>query len=363
MKFVVENDSFLRLIQVVLDPSAPKERFDAFAHFCKHDTPDFLGWCEGIRAQAPNIFPTDVHLVDNQAELLANAEDASVIVVEELTVGDKELAAAGHSLRYVQKYGFTTRNIDRAACARGGVKVLTIRRRANISTAEQGLTLMLGLARQLTQNANLISVEQLKKAGYEPTTYDRTHTPNGNWARIPNMVTLYRKQLGIIGLGEIGRELALRALALGMRIVYTQRTRLPEEVEQQYQATYCPLEELLAGSDCVSLHLPRSPATVGFMGSKEFSALKPGAFLINVSQPNLVDRKALRQSLASGRLGGYGLDTFYEEPGDANDPLLKFPNVIITPHLGGSPRWNSLDDIEEVIVSLGRLLAETKSGI
>jgi phosphoglycerate dehydrogenase-like enzyme len=111
------------------------------------------------------------------------------------------------------------------------------------------------------------------------------------------------------------------------------------------------------------LHLPRSPATVEFMGSKEFSALKPGAFLINVSQPNLVDRKALRQSLASGRLGGYGLDTFYEEPGDANDPLLKFPNVIITPHLGGSPRWNSLDDIEEVIVSLGRLLAETKSRI
>ena len=364
MKFVVENDSFLRLIQVVLDPSAPKERFDAFAHFCKHDTPDFLGWCEGIRAPARNILP-DRRSPSGQSDrsYWTNAAGASVIVVEELTVGDKEIAAAGQSLRFVQKYGFTTRNIDRAACARGGVKVLTIRRRANISTAEQGLTLMLALARQLTQNANLISVEQLKKAGYEPTTYDRTHTPNGNWARIPNMVTLYRKQLGIIGLGEIGRELALRALALGMRIVYTQRTRLPEEVEQQYQATYCPLEELLAGSDCVSLHLPRSPATVGFMGSKEFSALKPGAFLINVSQPNLVDRKALRQSLASGRLGGYGLDTFYEEPGDANDPLLKFPNVIITPHLGGSPRWNSLDDIEEVIVSLGRLLAETKSRI
>ena len=363
MKFVVENDSFLRLIQVVLDPSAPKERFDAFAHFCKHDTPDFLGWCEGIRAQARNIYPTEVRLVDSQSELLENARDASVIVVEELTVGQKEVAAAGSALRFVQKYGFTTRNIDSAACANAGAKVLTVRRRANISTAEQGLTLILALARQLTQNANLISVEQVKKAGYEPTTYDRTHTPNGNWARIPGMVTLYQKQLGIVGLGEIGRELALRALALGMRIVYTQRTRLPEDVERQYQATYRSLEELLAGSDCVSLHLPRSPATVGFMGSKEFTALKPGAFLINVSQPNLVDREALRQSLASGRLGGYGLDTFYEEPGDADDPLLKFPTVIITPHLGGSPRWNSLDDIEEVIVKLGRLLAATKSRI
>jgi phosphoglycerate dehydrogenase-like enzyme len=357
LKFVVENDSFLRLIQVVLDPSAPEERIRAFAHFCKHDTPDFKGWCDAIRAQAQNIYPSDVHLVDNQAELLAHAAGASVIVVEELTVGEQELATAGSSLKFVQKYGFTTRNIDSLACEAAGVKTLTIRRRANISTAEQGLSLMLGLARQLTRNANLISVEQLKNAGYSPTTYDRSHTPNGNWARIPGMVTLYQRQLGIIGLGEIGRELALRAIALGMRIVYTQRTRLPTDVEQQYQASFFPLEELLATSDCVSLHLPRGPATVNFIGERQLSAIKPGAFLINVSQPNLVDREALRRALASGRLGGYGLDTFYEEPGDPSDPLIQFPNVIVTPHLGGSPRWNSLDDIEEVIVSLGRLFA------
>jgi len=356
-KFVVENDSFLRLIQVVLDPSAPEERIRAFAHFCKHDTPDFKGWCDAIRAQAQNIYPSDVHLVDDQAELLAHAAGASAIVVEELTVGERELATAGSSLKFVQKYGFTTRNIDSLACEAAGVKVLTIRRRANVSTAEQGLTLMLGLARQLTRNANLISVEQLKNAGYSPTNYDRSHTPNGNWARIPGMVTLYQRQLGIVGLGEIGRELALRAIALGMRIVYTQRTRLPTDVEQQYQASYLPLEELLATSDCVSLHLPSGPATVNFIGERQLSVIKPGAFLINVSQPNLVDREALRRALASGRLGGYGLDTFYEEPGDPSDPLIQFPNVIVTPHLGGSPRWNSLDDIEEVIVSLGGLFA------
>jgi phosphoglycerate dehydrogenase-like enzyme len=142
-----------------------------------------------------------------------------------------------------------------------------------------------------------------------------------------------------------------------MRIVYTQRTRLPADVEQQYQASYLSLEELLATSDCVSLHLPRGPATVNFIGERQLSVIKPGALLINVSQPNLVDREALRRALASGRLGGYGLDTFYEEPGDPNDPLIQFPSVIVTPHLGGSPRWNSLDDIEEVIVNLGRLFA------
>ena len=353
-KFVVENDSFLRLIQVVLDPAASQERFDAFAHFCKHDTPDFLGWCENIRAQAPNLYPTEVHLVDTQEQLITHASGATVIVVEELTIGAEELAAAGSTLRFVQKYGFTTRNIDESACAQAGVRVLTIRRRANISTAEQALMLMLALARQVTQNVNLVSVEQLTGAGYQPTTYERQHTPNGNWARIPGMVTLYQRQLGIIGLGEIGRELALRALALGMRIVYSQRTRLSEEVERQYQASYCSLEELLESSDFVSLHLPRNPATAEFIGRRELSIIKPGAFLINVSQPNQVERHALRAALASDRLGGFGLDTFYEEPGDAKDPLLEFPNVIITPHLGGSPRWNSLDDIEEVIVNLGR---------
>lgn len=356
LKFVVENDSFLRLIQVVLDPRAPEERIRAFAHFCKHDTPDFKGWCDAIRAKAQNIYPTDVYLVDNQAELFAAAAGASVIVVEELTVGKKELAAAGRSLKFVQKYGFTTRNIDGPACEAAGVEVLTIRRRANISTAEQALTLMLGLARQLTRNANLISMEQLKNAGYSPTTYDRSHTPNGNWARISGMVTLYQRQLGIVGLGEIGRELALRAIALGMRIVYTQRTRLPADVERQYQASYVSLEELLASSDCVSLHLPRGPATANFISERELSMIKPGTFLINVSQPNLVDRATLRRALDSRRLGGYGLDTFYEEPGDPNDPLIQFPNVIVTPHLGGSPRWNSLDDIAELLENLARAL-------
>lgn len=355
-KLVVENDTFLRLINVVLDPNTGQERFDAFAHFCLHDTPDFRAWCDKIRAQAKNIYPAEVHLVDTQEELLARLPGASAAVIEELTFGAREVAAAGKHLRFVQKYGFTTRNIDQTACAKANAKVLTIRRRANISTAEQALMLMLALARQVTRNANLISVEQLKTAGYQPTTYNRKHTPNGNWARIPNMVTLYQRRLGIIGLGEIGRELALRAVALGMGIVYTQRTRLPAEVEQQYQATYLPLEELLATSDFVSLHLPRSPATVNFIGDKQLAAIKPGAFLINVSQPNLVERHALQQALAAQRLAGFGLDTFYEEPGDANDPLIKFPNVIVTPHMGGSPRWNSLDDIEEVIVSLGKLL-------
>ena len=137
IKFVVENDTFLRLIQVVLDPSAAEERMEAFAHFCLHDLADFRGWCDRIRAQAKNLYPSDVRLVDSQEELLTNLLGANVAVVEELSFGPQEVAAAGNNLRFVQKYGFTTRNIDENACAKIKAKVLTIRRRANISTAEQ----------------------------------------------------------------------------------------------------------------------------------------------------------------------------------------------------------------------------------
>src|ERR1700757_3463455 len=98
-KFVVENDSFLRLIQVVLDPTAPADRFAAFAHFCKHDLPDFAGWCGRVRAGAPGLYPADVRLVDDQNELLANAPGSQVIVVESLAVGEREIAAAGGTLK------------------------------------------------------------------------------------------------------------------------------------------------------------------------------------------------------------------------------------------------------------------------
>ncbi len=143
-----------------------------------------------------------------------------------------------------------------------------------------------------------------------------------------------------------------------MRIVYAQRHRLPAKIEERYRASYCALDELLASSDCVSVHLPRSPATHGFIGRRELGIIKPGALLINVSQPQMIDREAVLQALASGRLGGFGLDTFYDEPGSADDPLLKFRNVIISPHLGGSPRFNSLDDIEELLINLAKALEQ-----
>ena len=349
---VVEDDSFLRLIQLVLDPTAPRELFEAFAHFCAHDVPDFGGWCEQVRARVGQLYPADVRLVRDPGELLANVPGANALVVDALPVGTQEIAAAGGTLRLVQRYGTTTRNIDEGACSGVGIQVKTLRRRANISTAEQALALMLALARQLNQNANLISIKQIKAAGYTPTQYDRARTPNGNWARITGLKTLFGRQLGIIGFGEIGRELALRASALGMRIIYHQRHSLVAAEEQRYQVNYSSLGLLLESSDCISLHLPRGAETRGIIGRAELENIKPGALLINVSQPSLIDRDALLDALKSGRLGGFAMDSFYEEPADPNDPLIKFRNVIITPHLAGSPRSNSLDDIAELLDNL-----------
>jgi len=355
---VVEDDPFLRLIQAILDPTTSSARIAAFSHFFAHDLPDFAGWCERLRARIKNLYPAEVRLVEDEAQLLASLPGAQVVTVETYPIGADEITAAGGTLKFIQKYGMITYRIDIAACERAGVRVLTLRRRANIATAEHALTLILALARKIPETNGLVSLEQLGAAGFSPTSFDRTHTPNGNWARITGLQTLFGGQLGIVGLGEIGRELALRAAALGMRIVYTQRHRLNEVEERYYQASYCALGELLANSDYVSLHLPGGPATRGIIGRDELAIIKPGALLINVSQPQLVDRESLLEALASGKIGGFGLDTFYEEPGQADDPLLGFRKVIVTPHLGGSPRFNALSDFEEMLLKLAQVLAQ-----
>jgi phosphoglycerate dehydrogenase-like enzyme len=349
---VVEDDPFLRVVQVILDPKTPARRVDAFSHFFAADLEDFPAWCERLRSRITHLYPAQVQLVRNEAELIERLPGAQIVVVESLTIGANEVTTAGPTLRLVQKYGSLARNIDRQTCEDHGISVLTLRRRANIATAEHALALMLAMARKLVQTANLVTVEQMRNAGYEPTRYDVDHTPNGNWARVKGLQTLFGLQLGIVGMGEIGRELALRVAPLGMRMVYTQRRQIPKSDEERYQATYCTLDDLLASSDYVSVHLPGGVGTRGLIGKRELERVKPGASLINVSQPQIIDREALLESLISGRLGGFAMDLPYEEPGQPDDPLMQLPNVIVTPHLGGSPRFNALSDFEEMLLNL-----------
>jgi len=348
---VVEDDRFLRIVQLVLDPNASSERFAAFADFFAHDEPDFAGWCEKVRGRVSSLVPAEVRLVETQDELRANLTEARAVIVESLAVGAADIAAAPH-LAAVQKYGTDLRRIDCAACAARGIPVLTLRRRANIACAELALTLMLMLSRRVNELAGRISAEALAAIGYPYKPYDRRHTPYSNWGRVTGLQILHGATVGIIGLGEIGREFAGRAAAFGMHILYTQRHRAPAEIEQRYGATFKPMNELLASSDWIAVFVPGGAATNGLLGRAELAQIRPGARLVNISRAEVVDREALIEALQSGRLGGFALDPLYQTPGRDDDALLKFRNVIMTPHIAAQPRFNALADLDEMICGL-----------
>jgi phosphoglycerate dehydrogenase-like enzyme len=352
----VEDDPFLRLIGVILDPSTPAERIAAFADFFAHDLPDFDGWLRDLRARLKRLHPAAVLIVEDAAQWPAALALAELAVAESLPVGTAELAAAP-CLRVAQKFGAIAANIDAAACAARGVKVLTLRRRANIACAEHALMLMLALARRLPETANRISLAQLQAAGFRPRLYERRHTANSNWARIPNLSLLHGSTLGIAGMGEIGRELAARAAAFGMNTLYYQRRPLPASTEAALHLHYADFDTLLEASDWVAVCLPGNASTRGLFDARRLATMKPGARLINISRAEIVDRDALIGALRSGRLGGFALDPLYEAPGRDDDELLALHNVLITPHLAAQPRFNALNDIADLLLGLEESLA------
>jgi phosphoglycerate dehydrogenase-like enzyme len=353
---VVEDDVWARLIAVVLDPTSSEDRWNAYADFMSPDLPDFKGWCDQVRAAAGPLFPSEVRLVSSKAELHHNLEWAQAIVTESLPIGETELASAPH-LKAVHKYGMILRNIDVTACEARGVKVLGVRRRANIACAEHAFALMLALARQTNRLSGLISIDQLVAAGRQYLPFDRRHSPGANWGRFSGLRTLYGTTIGIIGFGEIGREITLRTAAFGMTALYFQRTRLPEVEERTLNISYRTLEALLAQSDWVVPQLPLDASTMNLLDHDRLAQIKPGACIVNVSRAEVIDREALLQALRSGRLGGFALDPQYEEPGRSDDELLSFDNVILTPHMAGSPRTNGLADISQMIENLARAFA------
>jgi phosphoglycerate dehydrogenase-like enzyme len=286
----------------------------------------------------------------------ANLKEAIALVVESIEVGREDLAA-GEKLKIVQKFGVGLRNIDVAACADAGVKVRTLRRRANISCAEHAITLMLALARKLDRVIGRVTVEHINATGPAYRPFDRRYTPNANYGRIGGTLALNGATLGLIGLGEIGREIAVRAAAFGMRVLYYQRTRAPEREEIEARASYVSLGTLLAESDWIVPQVPGGPGTRDLLGRPQFPRIKPGARIVNISNAHVIDRHALIEALRAGRLGGFASDVFYEEPPAPDDELFTFDNVIFTPHMAGSPRFNGLNDFEELITGLARALA------
>jgi len=362
MRIVIESDHYLKILPVMLDPATPREHASAVADFFAHDVPDFLGWCEEFRARIPELLPAEIAFAQSQAEFDSMLADADLAIVESFAVTRETLAGAAR-LKAIQKFGAMASGIDVEAAREKRVAVLTTRREGNVAVAEQAFALILALTKRIGELDGVVTAGDLTAVGYPIAPYDRRYTGGSNYARIPGLKTLAGATLGIVGLGEVGREIAARANAFGMSIVYFQRRRAPAPVEMALGARYLSLHGLMAESDAILVQLPLTDSTRGLIGRAEFAAMKPGAILVNVARAALFDRLALVEALQTGKLGGLGMDVGYEEPWDAGDPLLGFKkgNVILMPHTAVGDRRVGLRDLTEMCLGICRALkAATK---
>jgi phosphoglycerate dehydrogenase-like enzyme len=354
-RILVESDHFLKIIPVILDPETSEEHAQAVADFFSHDVPDFLGWCRHFREEIPGLYPARVEFAEDQAAFDAKIEDADAALVESFQVTRATLARAKR-LRAVQRFGAATTGIDVEACKERGIAVLTLRRIVNVAVAEQVFALVIALCKRIVEFNRMVTAEDLRAIGYPVRSYDRRYIGGSNYGRIPGLRTLHGATLGIVGLGEIGREVALRANAFEMSLLYHQRTRLAPADEMALGARHVGLHELMANSDYIVVQLPLTDSTRGLIDRAALSVVKPGAVLVNAARAHLVDRDALLDALNSGRLAGLGMDVGYAEPADPDDPLLKFDkgNVILQPHLAIAHRENGLKDMRQLCLNLWR---------
>lgn len=220
--------------------------------------------------------------------------------------------AAKGKLKLIIRGGVGVDNIDVAYAQSKGVSVRNTPCASSASVAELALGHMFSLARYIGISNATMRAGQWNKKQYEGSE-------------------ISGKTLGLIGMGRIAQELAWRAQALGMKVVYTCRSGEKKELPQY---TYLPLEELLKASDYVSLHIPMPGDKKPVLGEAELAIMKPGAFLINTARGGVVAEDALLDALNEGKLSGAALDVFEEEP-TANVALYSHPKVSVTPHIGG----------------------------
>ena len=355
---VVQDDKILRFLQVILDPDVSPERVEAFRDYLSFDIDDPLAWFDDQRQNAHAIHPSRVTMVEDEDAMRAALPDADAVVSESLPIGSRELFA-GKNLKLVQKFGIDARNIDMDACAAADVPVRTLRRQVNGTVAEHALLLMMAVGRKTVETDGALDFASLQALGYQPAKFHVDHVAGANWARVTGLKSLQGATLGALGLGEVGREVARRAHAMGMDILYYQRTRLPEDVEAACHARYLSYEELLESSDFVSIHLPLNSSTEGMIDAASFALMKPGAIIANISRAHIIDRTALIDALESGRLGGAGLDVHYDEPGDADEPLKNYPNVVLSPHIAVAHRSHNMADMAELVANLTEVLGSS----
>ena len=277
---------------------------------------------------------------EGEEALCACAPGADAILCYKAPLPGSAIRAATR-LRLIQKQGRNCRNIDVAAASERGIPVATCSLLRNAAVAEHALALMLACARQVVPGHRAVSEAAYLEMGVEPVTTTQWRT-GGNWAKMEGLSELFGKTAGIVGLGDIGIEVARRCRAFEMRVCYHQRTPHPEEIERMLGAEYLALDDLLDVSDFVVLVMPHTPETEGIIGPAQFRRMKPSATVVNVGRGGLIDEDAMAGALKSGEIAMAGLDVYRREPLPASSPLRHLPNVVLLPHTGGgSDYWRA----------------------
>jgi D-3-phosphoglycerate dehydrogenase len=249
-------------------------------------------------------------------ELLAEIKDADALVIRSATKVTADLIAASPRLKVVGRAGTGLDNVDIPAASKRGIVVMNTPGGNTITTAEHALSLMMALARNISQAANSMREGKWEKKKFQGTE-------------------LFNKTLGIIGMGRIGTVVAERALGLRMRVLCYDPF-ITQELAAKIGAESVSLDELLARSDFITIHTPKTKDTAKLLGKEAFMKMKPGVRLINCARGGLIDEAALLEALQTGKVAGAALDVYETEPPAADWPLRELPNLVCTPHLGAS---------------------------
>jgi len=228
---------------------------------------------------------------------------------------DAEALAHAPNLRVVARAGVGLDNVDVEAATKAGVMVVNAPSSNIVSAAEHAVGLLLAVARNVPQAAASLRAGEWKRSKFTGAE-------------------LYQKVAGILGLGRIGVLVAQRLAAFGMQVI-AYDPYVPTSRAAQLGVRMVSLDELLAEADFISVHLPRNAETVGLIGERELRLVKPGVRIVNAARGGIVDEHALAMALKDGRVAGAGIDVFATEP-CTDSPLLAFPTVVATPHLGAS---------------------------
>jgi D-3-phosphoglycerate dehydrogenase len=251
------------------------------------------------------------------AALREALQAADGVIIRSGTRLTAELLEKPGRLRAIVRAGVGVDNIDVAAATRKGIVVMNTPGGNTVSTAEQTITLLLGLARHLP--AADASVRQ------------------GKWERSRFVGTqLAGKTLGVIGLGRVGREVARRALGLDMQVIGFDPLVAPDKAAELGIETSQDLDQLLARSDFLTVHTPLTDETRNLIGKRELGLMRRGSYVLNCARGGIINEEALTEALQSDQIAGAALDVFMQEPLSPNHPFVQLPNVVLTPHLGAS---------------------------